>query len=147
MDDMCELGCQTFCLKCSEASPLPHSIVLHPFISHCCWFSWEWVTCSCLFVTESVWFPNCCRVSDWMCVVFVWLQQDNNWREAEECRNMLGTSLEANSKLARYKPFVAASKKFHLWVVVPVWSFLIDNSFWIWDACFVLGFLVSLTVD
>jgi len=33
---------------------------------------------------------------------------------------MLGTSLEANSKLARYKSFSAASKKFHLWVVVPV---------------------------
>ncbi|CAM6042219.1 unnamed protein product [Sphagnum compactum] len=27
--------------------------------------------------------------------------QENNWREVEECRNMLGTSLEANSKLAR----------------------------------------------
>jgi hypothetical protein len=66
-----------------------------------------------------------------MCIVFVCLQQDNNWREVEECRNMLGTSLEANSKLARYKPFIVASKNFCLWVVVCDWSFLIDNSFWI----------------
>ncbi len=88
MDDMCKLGCQTFCLKCSEAFPLASLLVLHPFISHCCWVSWSGWHVAVFLLLKVYGFPIVaeCPIECALCLFDCSkITIGGRWRNAEIC--------------------------------------------------------------